>query len=113
MPASKNINYKLGRLYFDQGELAKGLLVLEKFGLVHHAARLPERPRVDGVLSDPAWAGVAPLTQFHQLLSTMQAHPTEGRTEAYIGYVDDALYIWPRSPRGVYGKPLCYIHRTR
>ncbi len=50
-------------------------------------------PVLDGdVLGDPAWQGVTPATGFWQV------QPNEGeaatqKTEVYIGYLDDALYI--------------------
>ena len=57
------------------------------------AGRLTEPPVIDGeVGSDDAWAGLTPATGFRQ----MQPHdgqPATQRTEVYVGYTDEALYI--------------------
>ena len=39
------------------------------------------------------WNAAAKLDTFYQTLTVMRAVPAEGRTEAYVGYTDDALYI--------------------
>ena len=60
---------------------------------VMQASELPVAPVLDGeVLADSAWQGVSPATGFWQV------QPNEGeaatqRTEVYIGFLDEALYI--------------------
>jgi hypothetical protein len=60
---------------------------------VMQASALSDEPVLDGeVLADPAWQGVSPATGFWQV------QPNEGqaatqRTEVYIGFLGDALYI--------------------
>jgi hypothetical protein len=60
---------------------------------VMQSSELSEAPLLDGeVLADPAWQGVSPATGFWQV------QPNEGeaatqRTEVYVGFLDDALYI--------------------
>ena len=60
---------------------------------VMKASTLLTAPELDGeVLDDPAWQGVSPASGFWQV------QPNEGqaatqKTEVYIGFLDDALYI--------------------
>jgi hypothetical protein len=60
---------------------------------VMQASALLTAPELDGlVLDDPAWQGVLPATGFWQV------QPNEGeastqKTEVFIGFLDDALYI--------------------
>jgi hypothetical protein len=58
-----------------------------------HAFRLDQPPTLDGrVLDDPAWAGVVPASGFWQV-RPFEGRPASQRTEVFIGYTDDALYI--------------------
>jgi len=93
VPDSKNVNYKLGRFYFDNGQRQKGLDLLSEFGLLLRPARLRQPPKIDGALDDPAWDEVEPITQFYQCIFKMRAYPIEGRSQAYVGYRDNVLYI--------------------
>ena len=60
---------------------------------VMQASALSTKPVLDGaILADSAWQGVSPATGFWQV------QPNEGeaatqRTEVYIGFLDEALYI--------------------
>ena len=60
---------------------------------VMQASVLSTKPVLDGeILADSAWQGVSPATGFWQV------QPNEGeaatqRTEVYIGFLDEALYI--------------------
>ena len=57
------------------------------------AARLPSKPTLDGELAnDPAWRGLPAFTDFKQLQPD-NGQPATQRTEAFIGYTDDALYV--------------------
>ena len=93
IPDSKNINHTLGRFYYDNGNLQKGLEILEERGLLVRVPRLERRPRIDGVLDEPGWRGVVPIGEFYQCIPRMRAYPIEGRSEAYVGYLGDTLYV--------------------
>jgi hypothetical protein len=94
VPESKNISQRLGKLYYDSGDPERGTHYLEGRGMVARAAKLPMAPTLDGRLAgDPAWAGVEPLTDFHQCIWRRSALRTDGRSEAYVGYRDDTLFV--------------------
>lgn len=93
VPDSKNINYALGRFYYDNGAPAKGLEILAELGLLVAAHKLPQKPQIDGALDEVAWNGVVPLDDFYQCIDKMRAYPIEGRSEAYVGYRGDTLYV--------------------
>ncbi|MEQ8484945.1 MAG: DUF5916 domain-containing protein [Pseudomonadales bacterium] len=58
-----------------------------------HAHRLEQAPDLDGqVLDDAAWNGLVPATGFWQV-RPFEGRPASQRTEVFIGYTDDALYI--------------------
>src|SRR5687767_15348033 len=56
------------------------------------AARVTSTIRVDGVLSEAAWASATPITEFTQVQPS-EGSPASERTEVRILYDDDALYI--------------------
>jgi hypothetical protein len=67
--------------------------------------RAPSPPLIDGRLDDPAWAQAAIIEDFRQIRPADGAPPSE-RTELYLLYDKDALYIaarmWDRgSPREI------------
>lgn len=93
VPDSKNINQKLGRFYFDNGDEQKGLDILTEYGMVAYAKRLYPPPVIDGVLDDPCWTKVKPLTTFYQCIDNMVAYPIEGKSEAYVGYAHGSLFV--------------------
>jgi hypothetical protein len=57
--------------------------------------RAPTPPVIDGVLDDAVWANAGYIDDLHQVNPTEYAEPSE-RTEIYILYDDDALYIGAR-----------------
>jgi hypothetical protein len=57
--------------------------------------RVTSAPAVDGVLDDDAWTGAARVDDLHQVTPLEYAEPSE-RTEVYLAYDDDALYIGAR-----------------
>jgi len=60
---------------------------------VMQASSLSVSPVLDGeVLADPAWQGVDPATGFWQV-QPIEGQPATQRTEVYIGFLGDALYI--------------------
>ena len=93
LPESKNLNQKLGRFYYDNEDADKGIDYLEAQGMVARARPLKRRPQLDGDLREAAWQGVAPLTEFYQCIDILSAYATEGRVEAYVGYVGQTLYV--------------------
>ena len=52
-------------------------------------------PAIDGVLDDAAWASAAMIDDLHQVTPQEYAEPSE-RTEIYLLYDDDALYVAAR-----------------
>ena len=58
-------------------------------------ARTATPPVIDGDLSDAVWATAAVVDDLHQVFPTEYAEPYE-RTEIYILYDDDALYVAAR-----------------
>ena len=52
-------------------------------------------PVIDGRLDDPVWQTAAVISDFHQLDPSEYSEPSE-RTEVYVLYDDDALYIGAR-----------------
>ena len=93
VPGSKNVHQKLGRFYFDNGWEEKGLTILKEQGMALYARRLGRIPTIDGDLSDGAWKNAAKITEFYQCINVMTVHPIEGRSEAYVGYTDEGLFI--------------------
>ncbi len=58
-----------------------------------NAARMTDLPVVDGiVIGDSAWSAAPSLTQFTQV-QPYEGQPASERTEVYIGYTDDTLYV--------------------
>jgi hypothetical protein len=58
-------------------------------------ARTATRPTIDGVLDDAVWANAARIDNLHQVNPVEYAAPSE-RTEIYLLYDDDALYVGAR-----------------
>lgn len=59
------------------------------------AVRVATPPVIDGFLDDAVWQQAEPITDFHQIRPGNQTEPSE-RTEVYVLYDDDALYIAAR-----------------
>ncbi|MDO9520100.1 MAG: carbohydrate binding family 9 domain-containing protein [Pseudohongiella sp.] len=59
------------------------------------AIRVDVPPVIDGVLDDAVWAQAEVITDFHQTRPG-NGTPTSERTEVYVVYTDDALYIGAR-----------------
>jgi len=69
------------------------------------AVALEQPPVLDGhVLGDPAWAAVKPATGFTQVRPD-EGRPASQRTEVYIGFTDEALYVgvvaYDDNPEGI------------
>ncbi len=72
---------------------------------VMSAGELLSAPVLDGeVLADPAWQGVTPATGFWQV-QPVEGQAASQKTEVYIGYLEDALYIglvaYDDNPEGI------------
>jgi hypothetical protein len=59
------------------------------------AVRVTTPPVVDGVIDDEVWSLAEVITDFHQTRPG-NGTPTSERTEVYVVYTDDALYIAAR-----------------
>lgn len=59
---------------------------------VFAAARTETAPQIDGDLSDPVWANAARISDYQEM-SPIEYRPASERTEAYILFDDDALYV--------------------
>ncbi len=57
--------------------------------------RTDNRPVIDGSLDDPAWQSASLIDNLHQVNPVEYGEPSE-RTEIYLLYDDDALYIGAR-----------------
>ncbi len=59
----------------------------------HSATRLDTAPVVDGnIADDPAWTVAVPTSGFWQV-QPHDGQPATQRTEVYVGFTDDALYV--------------------
>ena len=57
------------------------------------ASRLQLSPVIDGqIIGDSAWDGLVPATEFWQIQPN-DGQPASQKTEVFIGFTDDALYI--------------------
>ena len=56
------------------------------------AVRIDTPPRIDGVLDEPFWADIPPVTGFRQR-DPVDGAPASERTEVRIAYDEDALYF--------------------
>ena len=67
--------------------------VTDRSGAVAEATSLSTEPVVDGdVLGDPAWQGAYAITGFSQVRPS-HGVPATQRTEVFVGYTEDALYV--------------------
>jgi thioredoxin-like negative regulator of GroEL len=92
-PDSKNINFKLGRYYFDNDQREKGLQILERCGCLLRIKKFNTPPAIDGDLSDPCWQDATKIENFFQCVNKFTAVPGVGKAEIRIGYAPDAIYI--------------------
>ena len=74
-PGQQDFDQKIGRFYYDNGDPERSIECLAEQGMAVHAVELKTRPRIDGVLDEPAWEGITPLTKFYQCIYKMRAHP--------------------------------------
>lgn len=93
VPDSKNVNQRLGKFYFESGEREKGLELLQGIGAAIRVPRLYRPPEIDGVIASGEWDQATRIDRFYQNIARMRAFTVEGRSEAWIGYRGDVLYI--------------------
>ena len=60
--------------------------------LLAHATYVDVRPEIDGVLDEPFWQTLTPITDFKQRLPNEGAEPTEA-TEVRIAYDENNIYL--------------------
>ncbi len=69
-----------------------------------HAVRLPSPVVIDGVLSEPAWQQIEPVTRFIQRDPIQGGEPSQ-KTEVRVAFDDAALYIgarmWDSAPDSI------------
>jgi hypothetical protein len=75
--------------------LSSGSTPRAEFAIVR-PARVVEAPRIDGILDEPMWAEIEPITELTQYEPDNGALPTE-RTEVRFGYDDEFLYVGIRA----------------
>jgi len=92
-PDSWSALMRLGKFYYFNGQPERGLELLTQHGMVLRIPPLPQAPILDGDLDDPAWARAAKIDRFYQNIDMMRVVPTEGRTEACIGYTDTSICV--------------------
>lgn len=94
LPDGLNVNYKLGRFYFDEEDKKKGLEILADYGYVIYVPKFENPPVIDGELGEPAWSKAAKIEKFYKCLRDVySAKETEGKSKLYVGYTDEAFYI--------------------
>ena len=59
------------------------------------AVRVDQPPVIDGIIDDAVWQQANVITDFHQTRPG-NGTPTSERTEVYVVYDDDALYVAAR-----------------
>ncbi len=97
LPDALNVNYKLGRFYFDQEEKEKGLEILDSYGYVIYVPKFENPPVIDGELEELVLTKAAKIEKFYKCLRGIySAKETEGKSEVYLCYTDEALYIGTR-----------------
>ena len=102
VPASKNINQRLGRFYYAHGDSAQGIAIYRELGMVASAVKLPHAPTIDGVLDEGIYEVVPAITGFIQQFPDEGA-PASQKTEAWVAFNDQNLYVaarlWSGLPR--------------
>ena len=76
----------------EVGKEASGTAPQRNSDRLAPATYVENRPSIDGVLDEPFWQTIAPISDFKQRLPNEGAEPTE-RTEVRIAYDADNLYF--------------------
>jgi hypothetical protein len=93
-PSSKRANYGLARFYLDNGQKERGFHLLRQHGMLLDVSRLQGGPQVDGRLEEGVWQTAARADSFFQhSMEHYAAVPSDVRTEIYLGYTSQALYV--------------------
>ncbi len=77
--------------FLAAGILASGTPLAAQDSTVH-AVRTDQPPTIDGVLDEPFWAGIEPVTDFRQRVPVDGA-PSSERTELRVAFDDDNIYF--------------------
>ena len=76
----------------------------EKSKKVYYIQSISAAPIIDGILDEPFWSSITPITDFMQEEPDNMAEPTE-ITEVYLTYDDQSLYVAARlydsNPSGI------------
>ena len=64
----------------------------DKFDKIYYIKSTSEPPKIDGILDDPIWSSINPITDFVQEYPDNMEEPTE-KTEVYLTYDDQAIYV--------------------
>jgi len=73
-------------------EIANAPALVQK---IVNAVRVTSKPVIDGKIDEAIWQQAVPITDFHQIRPGDGTTPSE-KTEVYVLYDDDALYIAAR-----------------
>jgi hypothetical protein len=93
-PGDKRAAYDLGRLYLDKGDTVNGQQVMRRHGLLMDVPRLRAAPAIDGVPDEPVWQDAAHTDSLWLISRDHEAAlPTDIRTDLYVGWRVDGLYI--------------------
>ena len=94
VPNSLNVNLKLGKFYFDNGEEQKGLNLLREFNLAMYIRRLSPPPHIDGNLGDACWKKAAVIDSLYLRLDRVfRPKRATGRSEIFVGYTGESFYV--------------------
>jgi hypothetical protein len=82
-------------IWLPEFAAAQGSVAATAPAKVVRVTRVASPPAVDGRLDDEVWRQAEPITDFHQIRPGDGTAPSE-RTEVYLVYTDDALYVGAR-----------------
>jgi hypothetical protein len=112
VPNSLNVNLKLGKFYFDNGQEQKGLNLLSKFNLAVYARRLRPPPHIDGDLGDACWKKATVIDSLYLRLDRVfRPKRATGRSEIFVGYTGESFYIALKAYKN--RKDIVAAHRGR
>ncbi|MBT5059743.1 MAG: hypothetical protein HOM68_24565 [Gemmatimonadetes bacterium] len=93
LPDSKNINQLVGKFHYDNGEIERGLEILEANGDVLHLPQLPRAPDIDGHEDRHVWDGAVEISRFYENVSRLRPVETTPATRARLGRVKQTLFL--------------------
>ncbi|MBT3344536.1 MAG: hypothetical protein HN712_20335 [Gemmatimonadetes bacterium] len=93
VPDSRNINQQMGKYYYGNGDIERGIKILAANGDVLRVPRLSAAPAIDGQLDARAWQRAAEITRFFQNVSRLRPIETSPATRVRLGWTDDRIFI--------------------